>query len=71
MQYCYDALTKLIQKQIALKSYRLIEHLGCEIYNIAKAFFSSHDKIAVKIIKHPDIPGLTGGASFSYGDLDL
>ena len=66
--YCYDRLIQSLQKQISTTPFRLIEHLACVIYQLAKTFFPQDARVTVGITKHPDIKGLTGGASFSYGD---
>lgn len=66
--YCYSLLSADIQEKIESKTFHLIEHLSCEIYNIVKLILPPHSKINVKITKHPHIAGLTNGICFSYGD---
>lgn len=65
--YCYEKLTTLIVAQLAGKHFRLIEHLGQQIYQIIKGLL--HDtSVKIRLTKRTAIPHLTGGVSFQYGD---
>src|SRR5579883_3201823 len=65
---CYAELIVEIRQQTAKRKYRLIEDLGAEIYQIAKACLPARSKLNVRITKYPKVDGLTGGVSFNYGD---
>jgi dihydroneopterin aldolase len=67
--YCYSMLAEHIREKISDKSFRLIENLSCYLYSLVKAYMPSDSKINVAITKHPHIPGLKDGISFSYGDI--
>lgn len=64
----YDALTKKIIENITPKSFRLIEHLGFELYQLAKAFLPENTLTTICITKFPSIVNLKGGVQFRYGD---
>lgn len=66
--FSYDILIARIQEKIAAKSFRLLEHLGYEIYLTIKQLVPANAKVSVSIKKNPAIPLLTGGASFYFGD---
>ncbi len=66
--YCYDTLVKQIKKDILPKKFRLLEHLGHQIYQVVKSAISAEAKISVKVFKKPKIPSLKQGVSFYYSD---
>ena len=66
--YCYDQLIHHIKEVATAKVYRLIEHLGYEIYQAIKRMVTTSAHIQVNLLKHPAIPDLTGGVTFSIGD---
>lgn len=66
--YCYDQLTSLIKETASKKAYRLVEHLGHEIYQAIKRYVKDTAKIKIIISKHPAIVDLMGGVTFSLGD---
>jgi FolB domain-containing protein len=65
--YCYDTLIKAVRKTVAAKQFRLLEHLGHEIYQTIKQAIASA-KIGIHVKKNPPIQNLTGGVSFYFGD---
>jgi dihydroneopterin aldolase len=67
--FCYDALIKLIKKDIADRDFRLLEHLGFEIHRIITDHFPPDFRIKISITKKPAILNLTGGVTFSYGNI--
>lgn len=66
---CYSELILQIKREIDAKPFHLIEHLGAEVYKIAKAYIPFDCKIAVRISKFPEIPGLAGGVYFNFKDI--
>jgi FolB domain-containing protein len=64
----YDSLSKKIIEHTMPKSFRLIEHLGFEIYQITKTFVPEKTLINICVTKHPPILHLKGGVQFWYGD---
>src|SRR3990167_9291872 len=66
--YCYDTLVSKIKKEVESRKFRLVEHLGCEIYRIIKSNLSKDTMIHLSVTKKPAIPNLTGGISFYYED---
>ncbi len=67
--YCYATLVEKIKKEFETKAFQLIEHMGQEIYAYLRSLILDAS-IKITLTKHPHIEGLTGGASFSYGDID-
>jgi FolB domain-containing protein len=65
--YCYATLVGAIREKVAAKKYRLLEHLGYEIYQTIKQSVTAA-KIGVHVTKQPPIPNLTGGVAFYFGD---
>lgn len=65
---CYAQLTDVIRQHIAKKEYRLVEHLGAEIYALTKPLLPQNAKLIVHLVKYPQIEGLIGGVCFDYGD---
>lgn len=66
--FCYDRLTKTIQSGVANKTFRLIEYLSRDVYQLIKNNVPSDYRITIGVTKHPSIPGLKGGVHFWYGD---
>lgn len=64
----YDALNQKIVEKMAKRSFRLIEHLGHELYQLIKAFLPENTLVTVCITKKPPIANLKGGVQFWYGD---
>ena len=65
---CYAEMIEDLRKQLSKKSYRLIEHLTQDIFDIVKLQLPKQAKLMVRINKYPKIEGLLGGVSFCYGD---
>lgn len=66
---CYDQLITAIKKNInKQREFRLLEHLGYEVYKSTKQFLSTPALVHICITKKPAIPNLIGGVSFYYGD---
>ncbi|MDR3478201.1 MAG: dihydroneopterin aldolase [Gammaproteobacteria bacterium] len=65
---CYDALVSQIKVKIFSKPFRLIEHLGHEIYQTIKAALSPDIQVSIRVKKQTEIPHLTAGVTFYYGD---
>lgn len=66
--YCYAALVEVIKKQTENRSFRLVEYLAQEIYQIIKNQVGQNNAILIAITKQPAIANLTGGIRFQYGD---
>lgn len=66
--FSYEILCILIEKQIGQRQFRLIEHLGYEIYQLVKNALPENILVTIRVTKQPPIVNLTGGVSFSYGD---
>lgn len=66
--FCYAELIDKIKIHLANQSFRLLEHLAAEIYQLIIKQLPENTKVLVMLTKFPQIEGLTGGASFSYGD---
>lgn len=66
--FSYETLCHLIQEKISEKPYRLIEHVGYEIYTLVKKTLPQGMLIDICVTKKPPIQHLTGGVSFRYGD---
>lgn len=66
--FCYDSLITQIKEKTTAKSFRLLEHLGYEIYQMIKPAVPDSAKVSISLQKMPPIPALTGGASFYFGD---
>jgi FolB domain-containing protein len=65
---CYSSVVTLIKDIVSAKPFRLIEHLGYEIYRTLQETVANTAKIGVHVKKQPPIPELTGGAAFYFGD---
>ncbi len=67
---CYDKISRLIQELCEKDEFRLIEHLGYEIYRKIRGSLAQEIRIWVKVTKCGLPVGFVlGGASFSYTDL--
>lgn len=66
--YCYDILVTKIKENILQRQFRLLEHLGHEIYHIIKQALPPEIAVSLRIKKQTSIRGLTGGVTFFYGD---
>jgi len=66
--HCYDALIEIIKQFVAARKFRLLEHLGSQIYTLIKKELSDNAEARVKITKKPAILNLTDGVTFCYGD---
>lgn len=67
---CYATLISALRESMVRRKFRLVEHLSFEIYQFIKPLLPAHTGLTVRIIKHPDIEGLTGAVRFIYGDVD-
>ncbi len=65
---CYAMLVEKIREMVGNKIYYLIEHLTYDIYQLLKQQLPPSTQISVCVTKHPNVPGLNGGACFRYGD---
>ncbi|HSW93703.1 MAG TPA: dihydroneopterin aldolase [Gammaproteobacteria bacterium] len=65
--WCYDALIKIIKREIADRDFRLLEHLGHEIHGIITEHLPPDFPVRIRLTKKPAILGLTGGVTFCYG----
>lgn len=65
---CYETLLQQMTKIISAKSYRLLESLGHEIYQIVKSLSHENASVSIRVTKKPTITNLEGGASFFCGD---
>jgi len=66
--HCYDTLTSSILEKISQRQFRLLEHLGHEVYQHLKSFVKEGTKVNIRVKKLPPIAGLKGGVFFNYGD---
>jgi dihydroneopterin aldolase len=66
--FCYALLTEKIKNNITSRTFRLIEFLGREIYQLLKSDLPKDCFITIGITKNPPIPALKGGVQFWYGD---
>jgi FolB domain-containing protein len=65
---CYDVIINNIRAHLAARKFRLLEHLGHEIYSQLKKIIMHDAAISICVTKKPNIFGLAS-ASFGYGDL--
>lgn len=65
--FCYDSLVTFFKTEVAKRQFRLIEHLGAYLYQLAKNRLTEH-AITICLTKQPPIADLTNGVSFYYGD---
>ncbi len=67
--FSYETLCHVIDKHLEQKTYRLIEHLGYDIYQLVKNTLPKQMSVNICLTKKPPIMNLTGGVSFSYGEV--
>lgn len=66
---CYYEASEIITNLIRNREFKLIEHIGHELYSVLRAEIDKTVKIWVKIDKlNPPIENLKGSASFEYSD---
>lgn len=69
---CYGKICERISQICAKRPYKLIEHLGAQVYEAVERMLPKGAALTLKLIKeNPPVPGLTGGASFTLGPLGL
>lgn len=66
--FCYAELITFLRKHISNQYFKLVEHLTKEIYTLIKTQIKNA-RIKINLTKHPNVEGLTGGVTFSYGDM--
>lgn len=66
--FCYSKLIHDLKEAITPKHYHLIEHLTYAIYEFIQKALSNVYDISITVTKKPDIPGLTGGITFTFQD---
>jgi dihydroneopterin aldolase len=69
--YCYHHLINKLKEFVITRHFRLIEHLGYELYQLIKQAIPTTIQLQLRITKKPLIAGLTGGVTFCYGDTIL
>ena len=67
---CYDDLITQIKNKIEQQTFRLLEHLGHDIYTLIVSNVSDKMKVHIQLTKQPAISQLAGGVCFSYGNLE-
>lgn len=68
---CYAQLTNQIRKISEKQEFRLIEHLGWQIFASLKEILPANTPLWIRTLKEkPPIEDLQGGASFTLGDWD-
>lgn len=66
--YCYDQIIAYIKDKLGDRKYKLIEYLSREIHGFLKEYFPPATLISVRVTKQPNIPDLSRGVTFEYGD---
>lgn len=66
--FCYDQLVQALKIKIATRQFRLLEHLGHELYHWCKELITQDVLIQVRVRKKPLIENLNDGVTFTYGD---
>lgn len=66
--YCYHTLINTIKNSLEQRHFRLIEHLGFELYQTIKKSLANDARIQLHLTKKPAILNLMGGVTFSFGD---
>lgn len=66
--FCYDAFVSEIKKRVAAREFRLIEHLGHDLYQLCREHLPKDALVTIRGTKKPPIANLTGGVSFCCGD---
>lgn len=67
--YCYNDLVNSIKTHLDKREFRLLEHLGHELYQLVKKTLSNTDLVSIRTTKKPPIANVSG-ASFFYGDFE-
>ena len=65
--FCYATLIQHLREYVEDKTYRLVEHLTQDLYQLIKKKIKGHHCL-LHLTKHPSVEGLSGGVTFSYGD---
>jgi FolB domain-containing protein len=66
--HCYDTLTTKLKDMLASGNFRLLEHLGHEIYQFIKTLVTTTTLVNIRVKKLPPIANLKEGVFFHYGD---
>lgn len=66
--HCYDSLIASIKSHVAAREFRLIEHLGHEVFQLIKQTLPLGTRVQLRLTKKPTIVNLTGGVAFCFGD---
>lgn len=69
--FCYAELITALRDHVQDREYHLIEKLTAELYKLCKNNLNQQfhtTDVMVKLTKHPNVEGLTGGVTFNYGD---
>jgi FolB domain-containing protein len=66
--YCYDTLVNQLKINLLTRSFKLLEHLGYELFKLVKQSVGTQTSVLITITKNPNIADLTNGVCFSYGD---
>lgn len=69
--FCYDLLTQKMQTFLNNRSFRLIEFLAREIYQVIKRDLPNNAFVTIAISKHPPISAMKKGVQFWYGDENI
>lgn len=67
--FCYDELIKILKKNVVSRHFKLIEHVGYEMYQLVKSLLPDYALLQLSVTKKPAIENLTGGVRFCYGTL--
>lgn len=65
---CYAGIITAVQNNIGDRPFRLIEHLGYDIYHLIHSLLPKSAKISVKITKRPKVAGFDGNVQFHLAD---
>ena len=69
---CYASVCQLVTALVTAREFRLIEHLGYEVYTAIRKKLPTGCRLAVRVTKpRPPIPGVEGAAEFLYGTRGL
>jgi 7,8-dihydroneopterin aldolase/epimerase/oxygenase len=69
--FCYDTLTATLRQKVIDGEFRLLEHLGHEIYQHIKSYVNDNTKVGVRVKKQPPIANLSDGVYFYVGDENI
>jgi dihydroneopterin aldolase len=68
---CYAELAGIARERAAAREYRLVEHLGHELYGAIRRRVPDSTRLTLVVRKvAPPIPGLRGGVSFTIEEED-